>query len=52
VADGTHPCSNNKSVDPSFGVTSPILLDALATSGQVLKVDDRAELSHRPGVTG
>ena len=38
VFDGTYPgVFNNESVDPSFGVTSPILLDALATSGQVLR---------------
>ncbi|MFC1433974.1 hypothetical protein ACEZDB_25305 [Streptacidiphilus sp. N1-3] len=35
VADGGYPeVFNNESVDPSFGVTSPILLDSLTPSGR------------------
>ena len=37
VADGGYPeVFNNESVDPSFGVSSPIHLDRLATNGRTL----------------
>src|SRR5438132_1551319 len=37
VADGGYPeVFNNESVDPSFGVSSPILLDRLTLSGRTL----------------
>ena len=37
VADGGYPeVFNNESVDPSFGVTSPIVLDRLTGSGQMI----------------
>ncbi len=37
VADGGYPeVFNNESVDPSFGVTSPIYLDQMNTAGQIL----------------
>lgn len=37
IADGTYPTVfNNNTVDGSFGVTSPILLDQITTNGQLV----------------